>query len=82
MKNIIFWMLFGGFLCAGLFSWTAPKLIAWYFESPVEIGVNCRPAVEWSMRNLQKAQLAGFASGVVAAGGVMFALRKKRKLPE
>jgi hypothetical protein len=44
-------------------SYIAPKVIAWYFDPPVDIGVNCRTAVEWSMSKLQTLQIWGLAVG-------------------
>lgn len=49
-----------------LASWFGPNVIAWYFDPPVEIGVNCRPAVEWAMRRLQWIQ-----AGSLVVGGVV-----------
>lgn len=56
-----FFALFG----AVATSYFGPKAIAWYFDPPVDIGVNCRSAVEWSMAQLQKLQLIGFVTGTV-----------------
>ncbi len=46
-----------------LSTYIAPKIIAWYFDPPVDIGVNCRSAVEWSMSKLQLTQFCGLAAG-------------------
>jgi len=43
----------------------APKMIAWYFEPPVEIGVNCRPAVEWGLEKFQIAQIVAIIGGAI-----------------
>jgi hypothetical protein len=47
-----------------LSSYIAPKVIAWYFDPPVNIGVNCRTAVEWSMTKLQVMQFWGLTVGL------------------
>ncbi len=65
-KNRVLWFVsFGSLLGATLTSWLAPKVIAWYFEPPVNIGVNCRAATEWSMNKLQTVQAIGLVSGAV-----------------
>ena len=53
-------------LGAVLASWVAPKAISWYFDPPVNIGVNCREATVWSMHKLQVAQLVGLILGAIA----------------
>lgn len=63
-------MIFGALLGAFLTSWLAPKVIAWYFDPPVNIGVNCRNATEWSMRKLQLAQSVGLGAGAILGLGV------------
>lgn len=52
-------------LGALLSSYIGPKIIAWYFDPPVNIGVNCRQAVEWSMAKLQVTQFFGLLAGIV-----------------
>jgi hypothetical protein len=59
-------------------SWLAPKGIAWYFDPPVNIGVNCREATEWSMSRLLMAQFWGLIGGVIASLVIASFLRKKR----
>ena len=55
-------------VCLGLVGslaalWVAPKMIAWYFETPVSTGFNCRPATEWAMEKLRWAQVSGLVIG-------------------
>jgi len=50
-------------------SWLAPKVIAWYFNPPIEMAINCKIPIEWALRKLQLAQLVG-----TIVGGVCFAL--------
>jgi len=68
----------GALLGALLASWLAPKGIAWYFDPPVNIGVNCREATEWSMSRLLIAQFWGLIAGVVGSLGVATLFRRKR----
>lgn len=51
-----------------LANWLGPKALAWYFDPPVEMGFNCKPAVEWGMEKLQYLQLAGLVGGLVLGG--------------
>lgn len=77
MNIVIVGGLLGGFLT----SWLAPKAIAWYFDPPVNIGVNCRAATEWSMRNLQRAQFVGLAIGAILSLVVAVYFEKRRNGP-
>ena len=69
--------LFFGFLFAALSTWLSPRLIAWYFNPPVNIGIDCRNAVEWAMRKLQIAQMGSFVLGI-AVGGLFWMSRYRR----
>lgn len=69
-------MLLFGLAAAGLVSWFAPKMISWYFQPPVDIGLNCGPATAWSMNRLRLCQFIGFGVGVV--GGAMFTFSRGR----
>lgn len=63
-----------GFLLASL---VAPQIISWYFEPPVEIGVNCKPAVEWALQKLVYVQW--FSGPIIAVlGSVIYFFVKKR----
>lgn len=70
-------MAVGALLGGALTSWLAPKMIAWYFDPPVDIGVNCRAATEWSMRNLQRAQLFGILVGAAISIALAVYLEKR-----
>jgi hypothetical protein len=60
-------------------SYLGPKAIAWYFDPPVDIGVNCRKAVEWSMARLQIVQMVGFLGGFILGVIGMFWMTRKPK---
>lgn len=66
---------FGGGLAvtAGV-AWFGPRLISWYYAPPVELGVSCKPAVEWAIAVYQKLVLAGTGAGFVlgAAAALVF----------
>lgn len=77
MKRFLSFVLSFAAIGTLLSSWFAPRMIAWYFEPPVEIGVNCRPAVEWGLEKLQWAQMAGIAGGALL-GLILWAFFKPR----
>lgn len=65
-------IIFGiSLLATILVGWFAPGLIAWYYTPPVELGVTCKPAVEWGISVYRKTVLAGaglgFILGIVTA---------------
>ena len=64
-KKILHGTVFFALVGALLSSYVGPKVIAWYFDPPVNIGVNCRSAVEWSMTRLQVTQFCGLCVGLV-----------------
>ena len=57
-------------------------MIAWYFDPPVDIGVNCKQATEWSMAKLQTAQAIGLASGAVFGLVLWLTMRKRGRHSE
>ncbi len=73
------YVVVSGLVGTGLTSWLAPKVIAWYFDPPVNIGVNCKQATEWSMRQLQNAQFFGLICGGVFGLVLFLTLRSKKK---
>jgi len=81
MTASFFAALAGAFLA----SYFGPKVIAWYFDPPVNIGINCRSAVEWSMSRLQSVQAWGMAGGLVlgiALGLWLTRMPSDKKRPE
>lgn len=70
-KKIMIGSSVAALLGGSLSSYFGPKAIAWYFDPPVDIGVNCRQAVEWSMLRLQITQLVGLAAGFALGIAVM-----------
>jgi len=78
MKRFLIFVLCFASVGAVMTSWLAPKMIAWYFEPPVEIGVNCRPAVEWGLEKLQWFQTGGLLGGCLL-GIIAWATFRPRK---
>ncbi|MCC7441739.1 MAG: hypothetical protein IT285_08900 [Bdellovibrionales bacterium] len=62
-----------------LSSYSAPKAIAWYFEPPTEIGINCRPATEWAMEKLVYAQAGGILLGGIIGLALVMMIRSRRR---
>ena len=75
------WALVGILLGGVLTSWLSPKVIGWYFDPPVNIGVNCRAATEWAMHKFRLAQLFGMSFGGAAAFLLATLRRKPKALP-
>lgn len=61
-----------------LTSLLVPSMIGWYFEPPVEIGINCRPAVDWALDRFLWFQLIGSGAGLALGLVGFFVSRKPR----
>lgn len=70
-RKVLYGTGFFALLGALLGSYFGPKVIAWYFDPPVDIGVNCRSAVEWAMARLQVTQFCGLVIGLAVGFAVM-----------
>ncbi|MDB5036487.1 MAG: hypothetical protein JWQ35_15 [Bacteriovoracaceae bacterium] len=81
MKKLIWFVVAGAFIGGFLSSMFSPRVIGWYFEPPVDIGINCRAATEWAMARFQWAQLGGTVIGVIAALLIYTWIFSKRKPP-
>lgn len=69
--------LSSAFVGAILVTFIAPRTIAWYFEPPVDIGINCRPAAEWAMKTLLQSQGAGALAGVLIGALATYLLTRR-----
>jgi len=79
MKKYL-WIAAGGGLVGGMFtSWLAPKMIAWYFNPPIEMAINCNAPIQWALIRLQWAQLIGTVSGAVLFSILYFAFFRPRQ---
>lgn len=67
----------GMFAGAGVASWLAPKVIAWYFDPPAQFGISCREPIEWALKRLQTAQAVGSLVGAVASVLIFLWARKR-----
>ncbi len=79
MKTRVLWVMgIGALFGGGLSSWLAPKMIAWYFNPPVQFGVSCVESIQWALKRLQWAQVIGVAVGALAALVLYIAVRRRR----
>jgi hypothetical protein len=58
-------VLSAGLLMTLAVGWFAPGLISWYYTPPVELGVSCKPAVEWGIALYRRLLLLGAGTGFV-----------------
>ena len=67
----------GGLTATAFVAWFAPRLIAWYYTPPIELGVSCKPAVEWAISVYQKLVLAGTGAGFVLGAAAALVFKSK-----
>ena len=67
----------GGLAVTALVAWFGPRLISWYYSPPVELGVSCKPAVEWGIAVYQKLVLAGTGAGFALGAAAALVFRPK-----
>lgn len=56
-----------------------PKVISWWFEPPVDVGYNCRPATDWAMKRLMLVQIASLLLGALLATGILKVFKKREE---
>lgn len=78
MKRLLIYILAFAGIGTLTSTFVSPGLISWYFEPPVDIGVNCRPAVDWGIQKYQWAQMGGFVAGGVVGLIISLALRPRQ----
>lgn len=78
MKKTLIYIFIAALLGGILSSWVSPSAIAWYFDPPTNIGVNCRAAVEWGLQKFQIAQLFGLGIGAIVGLALSVLLQKKK----
>lgn len=79
IKKMFFAAALGALLGLVAVLWLAPSLITWWFQPPVNVGVDCSPALAWAFRAMRRwilyATGAGALLGLIAA----FFLRRREK---
>ena len=78
LKRAILAFFVGAGLGTGAASIFGPKLIAWYFEPPVSIGVSCQEAAVWAVNRFQNLQLLMLIVSGVFCSLLVFAFRSKK----
>ena len=69
----------GALVGAGIIGFLAPHLISLYFQPPVEMPINCKPAVEWSLILYRNLLVAGCAVGAVCMVILDQGFRRRKK---
>ena len=73
------WMTVVGALLGGLLTtWLAPKMIAWYFAPPAQLGFNCAEPITWALGKLQVAQAIGILGGAAIGVALYVGLGRRR----
>ncbi len=67
----------GGLVVTAAVAWFGPGLISWYYNPPVELGVSCKPAVEWGIAVYQKLVLWGTGAGFLLGAAAALVFRPK-----
>ncbi len=66
VKTALTLLFAGALLGLGLVSIYMPRVIAWYAEPPMPMGVTCTSSIRWALEKMQMAQAYS-----VAVGGVL-----------
>ena len=76
-KFILLMMLFGTVTTLAAVSIYMPRMILWYFDPPMPMGVSCTSSIRWAVDRLLFAQLCSV--GVGALIGLILGLKFARK---
>lgn len=71
-KSALWLTMIGSLVGAVLSTWLAPKMIAWYFTPPAQMGFNCVDPIQWALGKLQFAQVLGIILGAVLGFTIFF----------
>lgn len=72
---LIFIGIIGGFAAT---SWLAPKILSWYSEPAVPMGVTCAPSVAWALGKIVTAQIVGMSVGGFGLWLLSFLIIRRR----
>lgn len=76
-KFILGMTLGGVLICVAIVSMYFPKMISWYFEPPMPMGVSCTSSIRWAIEKLQMAQIYAILVGAVVGFFVGMKFRKR-----
>lgn len=79
MNRALFLTSLGGIAGLLLFSWWGPHMVGWWFQPPVNIGIDCRQAIDWSMGKLLLIQMIGTILGFSAGIAMSIAISRRGK---
>jgi hypothetical protein len=76
--RVLLWCVVVCTLIVTLFvSLAMPKLLEWYFDPPVSMGISCKDPIIWALQRFQLAQVIGVAVGAFL--GLLMAIKLTRK---
>ncbi len=78
LQRFIRTVLLGTLAGAVLAAWFSPQMIEYWFAPPVEMALNCTPAVQWGLVTYRKMLLLGGALGFVVTFVFVIARGSKR----
>jgi hypothetical protein len=64
-------------VCVALVSMYMPRVITWYFEPPMPMGVSCTSSIRSAMDKLQMAQLYAILGGAILGLIIGFKFKKR-----
>ena len=76
-KFVSRFVIVGILLTLGLVSIYMPRMILWYFDPPMPMGVSCTSSIRWAISRLLSAQL--YSIGVGAIIGLLVGLKLRKK---
>lgn len=76
-KFVASFVVLGSLLTLGLVSVYMPRMILWYFDPPMPMGVSCTSSIRWAIGRLLLAQV--YSVGVGAVFGLIVGLKLRRK---
>ena len=75
-KFLLFFIVLGILISVTCVSLAAPKMIAWYFEPPMSIGISCESSIKWAVTRILMAQLYSVGFGAII--GLMIGLKFRK----
>jgi hypothetical protein len=76
-KFLLSMTLAGVLICVALVSMYFPRMISWYFEPPMPMGVSCTSSIRWAVEQLQMAQIYAILGGAVI--GLLLGLKLRKR---
>ena len=77
-RRILMAVILTVLVCVTLVSVYMPRMILWYFEPPMPMGVSCSGSIRWAIEKLQRAQLIAIPVGIFLGFLLGLKLRPKK----